>query len=96
MAALSALCELTGSETSQSQRTAGTADGAAAYYLGWLLQTAEFAKSAFCASQSPVESATSNKATPPWRALASGKLTKEFRTGSILDTATRVDDHATL
>ena len=45
-----ALCELTGSKTSQPQRMAGTAGRAAAETLCWLHQTAEFAKGAFCAS----------------------------------------------
>lgn len=48
-----ALCELTGSKTSQSQRTAGTVGRAAAENLGWLRQTAEFAKGASCAVRPP-------------------------------------------
>lgn len=43
-------CELTSSKNSQSQRTAGAAGCAAAKNLGWLGQTAKFAKGAFCVS----------------------------------------------
>jgi len=65
---------------------------AAAENLGWLLQTAEFAKSASCAPLPLVRNAASaGAATTRWTA-AFGKPSLKFRNCGIDGAAPQVDD----